>query len=293
MKPVRIFNTLLTAASLLLGTLHAQANIGNSNDDVSISERASTKKNDTPQIDYEKNGVNTEHLFIFSDTLMTYNGRPFSPGMTIDQICEVFGRYDRQPRKGLLVWDNVGITMEIESDLDNDRIIVSDIIIEWKNDIIKWKNDLWNDIWGEFANDYKPITEPHNLFQGNIILGGTPWNPRSSYQTTSLEFFNIMGIYYCYLEDWNDSEMTHNNNKLYLHYSYDNSRFRAFTAQKPLNTQMYTDRVSNDELMDIVYDEISNAILEGNIDIGTLIESIETIISLPESLSDILTKPIE
>lgn len=27
-----------------------------------------------PPIDYEKEGVNTEHLFIFTDTTMTYNG---------------------------------------------------------------------------------------------------------------------------------------------------------------------------------------------------------------------------
>lgn len=29
-----------------------------------------------PPIDYEKEGVNREHLFVFTDTTMTYNGKP-------------------------------------------------------------------------------------------------------------------------------------------------------------------------------------------------------------------------
>ena len=36
-----------------------------------------------PPIDYEKEGVNMKHLFVFTDTTMTYNGKPFMPGMTI------------------------------------------------------------------------------------------------------------------------------------------------------------------------------------------------------------------
>ena len=38
-----------------------------------------------PPIDYEKEGVNTKHLFIFTDTTMTYNGKSFMPGMTIGE----------------------------------------------------------------------------------------------------------------------------------------------------------------------------------------------------------------
>ena len=45
-----------------------------------------------PPIDYEKEGVNREHLFVFTDTTMTYNGKPFMPGMTIGELCEIFGR---------------------------------------------------------------------------------------------------------------------------------------------------------------------------------------------------------
>ena len=46
-----------------------------------------------PPIDYEKEGVNREHLFVFTDTTMTYNGKPFMPGMTIGEQCEIFGHY--------------------------------------------------------------------------------------------------------------------------------------------------------------------------------------------------------
>ena len=48
-----------------------------------------------PPIDYEKEGVNMEHLFVFTDTTMTYNGKPFMPGMSIGELCEIFGHYER------------------------------------------------------------------------------------------------------------------------------------------------------------------------------------------------------
>ena len=34
-----------------------------------------------PPIDYEKEGVNMKHLFLFTDTTMTYTGKPFMPGI--------------------------------------------------------------------------------------------------------------------------------------------------------------------------------------------------------------------
>lgn len=48
-----------------------------------------------PSVDYEKEGVNTEHLFAFSDTSMTYNGKPFSINLPLDTIFNVFGNYSR------------------------------------------------------------------------------------------------------------------------------------------------------------------------------------------------------
>ena len=36
-----------------------------------------------------------KHLFVFTDTTMTYNGKPFMPGMTIGELCEIFGHYER------------------------------------------------------------------------------------------------------------------------------------------------------------------------------------------------------
>ena len=35
-----------------------------------------------------------KHLFVFTDTTMTYNGKPFMPGMSIGELCEIFGNYD-------------------------------------------------------------------------------------------------------------------------------------------------------------------------------------------------------
>ena len=64
-----------------------------------------------PPIDYEKEGVNRKHLFVFTDTTMTYNGKPFMPGMSIGELCEIFGHYERLAEPGIFIWDSMGITM--------------------------------------------------------------------------------------------------------------------------------------------------------------------------------------
>ena len=39
----------------------------------------------------EEMGVNTEHLFIFDGDKITYNGKEFWPGMSIEEVTEIFG----------------------------------------------------------------------------------------------------------------------------------------------------------------------------------------------------------
>ena len=118
--------------------------------------------NNTP-IDYERDGVNTEHLFIFTDTTMTYNGIDFHPGMTIVLLCSIFGRYNRQPKFGIYVWDSIGVTMTSLSREDLESNIVNGILIDWNIDI---------DVWGT-----KELKEtlynrcPRKYFIGNIIFG--------------------------------------------------------------------------------------------------------------------------
>ena len=118
--------------------------------------------NNTP-IDYERDGVNTEHLFIFTDTTMTYNGIDFHPGMTIGELCSIFGRYNRQPEIGIYLWDSLGITMTSLDPEDLESNIVNGILIDWNIDI-------------DFNSSNKTIQRlyercPRKYFTGNIIVG--------------------------------------------------------------------------------------------------------------------------
>lgn len=99
-----------------------------------------------PPIDYEKEGVNMEHLFVFTDTTMTYNGKPCMPGMTIGELCEIFGHYERLAEPGIFIWDSMGITMVSDDESGKDSAPVSRILIDWNIDLygaiskdnIKW-----------------------------------------------------------------------------------------------------------------------------------------------------------
>ena len=88
-----------------------------------------------PPIDYEKEGVNMKHLFVFTDTTMTYNGKPFMPGMSIGELCEIFGHYERLAEPGIFIWDSMGITMVSHDESGKDSAPVSRILIDWNIDL--------------------------------------------------------------------------------------------------------------------------------------------------------------
>ena len=48
----------------------------------------------------EEMGVNTEHLFIFDGDKITYNGKEFWPGMSIEEVTEIFGEPYTRTYKG-------------------------------------------------------------------------------------------------------------------------------------------------------------------------------------------------
>jgi hypothetical protein len=52
------------------------------------------------QAELDEMGVNPCHVFIFNDCSMSYNGKPFYLGQTIDEIVEIFGPYSRDVEKG-------------------------------------------------------------------------------------------------------------------------------------------------------------------------------------------------
>ena len=117
-----------------------------------------------PPIDYEKEGVNMEHLFVFTDTTMTYNGKPFMPGMTIGELCEIFGHYERLAEPGIFIWDSMGITMVSDDESGKNSAPVSRILIDWNielDDFLSEENLKW------LKNHC-----PRQYFTGKMIVGG-------------------------------------------------------------------------------------------------------------------------
>lgn len=153
-----------------------------------------------PPIDYEKEGVNTEHLFIFTDTTMTYNGKSFMPGMTIGELCEIFGQYERLAEPGIYIWDSIGLTMTSLDESGKDSAPVNGILIDWNIDLsgaisddnIKWLKNRC----------------PRHYFTGKIIVGGAVlgrgMHIDEFLEKTSLEFSNdpFPRLYFCDLYDW-------------------------------------------------------------------------------------------
>ena len=117
-----------------------------------------------PPIDYEKEGVNMEHLFVFTDTTMTYNGKPFMPGMSIGELCEIFGNYERLAEPGIFIWDSMGIIMVSHDKSGRDSAPVSGIMINWNIELSGFITD----------EDLKWLKNrcPRQYFTGKIVVGG-------------------------------------------------------------------------------------------------------------------------
>ena len=147
-----------------------------------------------PPIDYEKEGVNMEHLFVFTDTTMTYNGKPFMPGMSIGELCEIFGNYERLAEPGIFIWDSMGIIMVSHDESGKDSAPVSRIMINWNielDDFLK-KTNL------KFDNNPFPLLYYCDLYDWDYTKA--PIHRREEYYTycirksedgTDIETFDI------------------------------------------------------------------------------------------------------
>lgn len=180
-------------------------------------QQTSSFNNTFPYVNYEQEGVNTNHLFIFSDTTMSYNGKPFMPGMTIEQMCEIFGKYDRIPVMGIYVWDSLGLRMTTWSAEDPYTNKVNGLLIDW--------NIVLND-WG-LGPEYedKELREqcPRSYFKGNIIVGGAPLGRgmqiKDFLKKTTLKFNNkpFPTLHYCDLFNWDYSNAPIKKEKYYTY----------------------------------------------------------------------------
>ena len=175
-----------------------------------------------PPIDYEKEGVNMKHLFVFTDTTMTYNGKPFMPGMTIGELCEIFGHYERLAEPGYLygiLWESLWYqTMKAEKN----SAPVSRMLIDWNIDL-----------YGAISEDNIKWLKnrcPRQYFTGKIVVGGAVlgrgMHIDDFLKKTNLKFDNnpFPLLYYCDLYDWDYTKAPIHRREEYYTYMIRKSR---------------------------------------------------------------------
>ena len=175
-----------------------------------------------PPIDYEKEGVNMKHLFVFTDTTMTYNGKPFMPGMTIGELCEIFGHYERLAEPGIFIWDSMGITMVSDDESGKNSAPVSRMLIDWNIDL-----------YGAISEDNIKWLKnrcPRQYFTGKIVVGGAVlgrgMHIDDFLKKTNLKFDNnpFPLLYYCDLYDWDYTKAPIHRREEYYTYMIRKSR---------------------------------------------------------------------
>ena len=185
-----------------------------------------------PPIDYEKEGVNTKHLFIFTDTTMTYNGKSFMPGMTIGELCEIFGQYERLAEPGIYIWDSIGLTMTSLDESGKDSAPVNRILINWNIDL--------NGVISEDNIRWLRNRCPRHYFTGKIIVGGAVlgrgMHIDEFLKKTILKFSNdpFPLLYYTHLGKWDYSKAPIHRKEEYYTYmirkSEDGTDIESFDA---------------------------------------------------------------
>jgi len=160
--------------------------------------------------------VNREHLFVFTDTTMTYNGKPFMPRMTIGEQCEIFGHYERLAEPGIFIWDSLGIIMVSHDESGKDSVPVSRIMINWNIEL--------DDFLSEENLKWLKNRCPRQYFTGKMIVGGAVLGKGmhidNFLKKTNLKFNNnpFPLLYYCHLHDWDYTKAPiHSREKYYTY----------------------------------------------------------------------------
>jgi len=175
-----------------------------------------------PPIDYEKEGVNRKHLFVFTDTTMTYNGKLFMPGMTIGELCEIFGHYERLAEPGIFIWDSIGLTMTSHDESGKDSAPVDGILIDWNIEL--------DDFLSEENLKWLKKRCPRQYFTGKMIVGeavlGRGMHIDDFLRKTNLKFDNnpFPLLYFCHLHNWDYTKAPIHRREEYYTYEIEISR---------------------------------------------------------------------
>lgn len=119
-------------------------------------------------------GVNTQHLFVFTEECATYNGRKFSIDIPIDSLIEVFGPcervlYGEDYNTGYdhYFWDEIGMVSLVSPEK-----VVMEFCLHW--DYLPKEKEYDYD-------DPDPAHVPAKFFKGKILLNGVPLDNTSDY----------------------------------------------------------------------------------------------------------------
>ena len=122
----------------------------------------------------EEKGVNTRHLFVFTEHRATYNGRTFSIDIPIDSLIETFGPYERIVYKeggntgyNDYFWDEIGFVATVSPE----KVVINFSL-------------HWDYLPKEKEYDYdspNPTEVPASFFKGKILLNGIPLDNTSDY----------------------------------------------------------------------------------------------------------------
>ena len=122
------------------------------------------------------------------------------PGMSIGELCEIFGNYERLAEPGIFIWDSMGIIMVSHDKSGRDSAPVSGIMINWNIELSGFITD----------EDLKWLKNrcPRQYFTGKMIVGGAVlgrgMHIDDFLKKTNLKFNNnpFPLLYYCHLHDW-------------------------------------------------------------------------------------------
>ena len=121
-------------------------------------------------------GVNTQHLFVFTEHRATYNGRTFSIDIPIDSLIETFGPCERivygeggNTGYNDYFWDEIGFVATVSPE----KVVIS-LSLHW--DYLPKEKEKEYDY-----DDPDPAKVPAKFFKGKILLNGIPLDNTSDY----------------------------------------------------------------------------------------------------------------